>query len=336
MPRAILRYPDTGRCPSTQGILNVRKIALEIRKLAFSLAVLSAILLPALYAAPVHAVVRINHTWVSHSGSDANTCTSVSPCATFTQALSVTQAAGVVSCLDSGSFGLLTITFEVTIDCNGTTATPGDDSGFLCNNNMIVINAPGNIVTLRGLLVDGRECLNSGIVIQVAGAVNIEDSVIENFPNQGILDARTTGYTTLAIKNTVVRHNAGAGIVVAAAPKNSVVIENVQSLSNAFGIAIATGNNVVINRSVMSENRIAGIEADPGAYVFVDNTEISQNASYGIYAAGTVGLANSDIAFNTSGISGTTMSYGNNRLFLNGPGTAPTPVGATSTDFGQQ
>jgi hypothetical protein len=98
----------------------------------------------------------------------------------------------------------------------------------------------------------------------------------------------------------------------------------------------STGNNVVISRSVISGNQIAGIEVDPGAQVFVDNTEISHNVSYGIFALGTVALANSDIAFNTSSISGSTMSYGNNRLFGNGGGTAPTPVGSSSTDFGQQ
>jgi hypothetical protein len=87
--------------------------------------------------------------------------------------------------------------------------------------------------------------------------------------------------------------------VVAAAAKNSVVLENVHSVGNAFGIAVAAGNIVVINRSVMSESGIAGVEVDPGAYVYVDNTEISHNASYGIYALGTVGLANSDIAFST-------------------------------------
>ena len=125
-------------------------------------------------------------------------------------------------------------------------------------------------------------------------------------------------------------------LVTLAAPKNSVVLENVQSLGNGFGIAVATGNNVVISRSVFSGNGIAGIEADPGATVFVDNSVISHNVRYGIFALGTVGLANSDISLNTSSISGTTMSYGNNRLFENGPGTAPTPVGATSTDFGQQ
>jgi hypothetical protein len=111
------------------------------------------------------------------------------------------------------------------------------------------------------------------------------------------------------------------------------VLENVQSLGNGYGIAVAT---VVISRSVMSGNNIAGIEADPGAQVNVEDTKISHNVGYGIYAVGTVTLANSDISFNTSSIAGSTISYGNNRLFGNGGGTAPTPAGGTSTDFGQQ
>jgi hypothetical protein len=124
--------------------------------------------------------------------------------------------------------------------------------------------------------------------------------------------------------------------VLAAAPTNSVVLENVHVLDNGYGVAVATGNNVVISRSVISGNGIAGIEADPGATVIVDNTEITHNVTYGILAAGTVSLANSDISFNNSSISGATISYGNNRLLANGSGTAPTPAGATSTDFGQQ
>jgi hypothetical protein len=312
----------------------MRKIALEIRKLARSLAVLAAILSPALYPAPAHALNL--HSWVSHGGSDANTCTAASPCATFSQALGQTVDGGEVSCLDSGSFGPFTVLNSVIVDCNGTTATTHYDNTPKCSN-LILINAPGKVVTLRGLNVTGvSSCAINGIFIQDATAVYIEDSVIENAPQKGILDARTAGLTKLAIKNTIVRNNGSAGIVAAAAPKNSVVLDNVHSVGNTYGIAVAAGNNVVISRSVMSENSIAGIEADPGAYVYVENTKISQNASYGIYALGTVGLANSDIAFNASGISGTTMSYGNNRLFENGPGTAPTPVGATSTDFGQQ
>jgi hypothetical protein len=52
--------------------------------------------------------------------------------------------------------------------------------------------------------------------------------VIENFTQKGILDVRTAGATKLAIKNTSVRNNTSPGIVVASAPKNSVVLENVR------------------------------------------------------------------------------------------------------------
>jgi hypothetical protein len=312
---------------------------MNMRKVALSLAVLAAILLPALHPAPAHAFsFAIYHTWVSHNGSDANNCSANSPCATFTRALSQTLDGGEVSCLDSGSFIEFTVTISVTIDCNGTVATPNDDSGTACTDG-IAINAPGKVVTLRGLNVTGFGGVcgtTSGILVQAATALYIEDCVIQNWPQRGISDVRTTGLTKLAIKNTIVRNNTSAGIVVAAAPKNSVVLENVHSVGNGFGIAVAAGNNTVISRSVMTESAVAGIEADPGAQVFVDNTEISHSVSYGVYALGTVALANSDIAFNTSSISGATMSYGNNRLFGNGGGTTPTPVGGASTDLGQQ
>jgi hypothetical protein len=302
------------------------KIACEIRKLAHSFAVLAAILLPALHAAPAHA--SSFHTWVSRGGNDSSVgCVLASPCMTLTQALSQTSDGGVITCLDSGPFGEYTITISVTIDCTGTVATPDTFNGTLCIPAAITVNAPGKVVILQGLAVaTWSSCVPSGIVIQAATAVYIEGCVIENFPQKGILDARTTGLTKLVIKNTVVRNNGSAGIVAGAAPRNSVVLEDVQSVGNAFGIAVATGNNVVISRSVMSENSIAGIEADAGADVVVENTRISHNASYGIFAQGTVTLANSDIDFNSTSISGSTFSFGNNRLVGNGGGTAPTLI----------
>jgi hypothetical protein len=304
----------------------MRTIALEARKLARSLAVLAAVLLPALHAAPAHA--QNNHSWVSHGGNLTNNCVTTSPCANFARAFLFTNDGGEIGCLDSGSFQTISVNISVTIDCRGTVAAPMFDTGNNCND-LIAINAPGKVVTLRGLVINGItgfSCAVRGINIQAAAVVNIEDCVIENTAGVGILDQRTTGLTKLVIKNTIVRNGGSAGIVVAAAPKNSVVLENVQSVNNTYGIGVATGNNVVISRSVMSENSIAGIEADPGANVIVENTKISHNASYGIYALGSVTLANSDIDFNTSSISGTTMSFGNNRLVGNGPGTAPTLV----------
>jgi hypothetical protein len=311
-----------------------------MRRIALLIAAFAATTLLQLYSAPAYAVT-FTRTWVSHNGSDGNPCSQTSPCQTFGAALSSTSAGGEVDCLDSGDFSSqFQITISVTIDCRGMVATTFNSS----TGDGIAINAPGAIVTLRGLTLNAMNTAgagtNTGVRILAATTVHIEDCAITEF-KKGIADLRTTGLTKLFVKNTVVRSNNvnsnATGILLAATPKNSVVIENVQMLDNdGYGVAVATGNNVVISRSVISGNGIAGIEADPGATVIVDNTEITHNASYGIYALGTVSLANSDISFNTSSISGATISYGNNRLLGNGSGTAPTPAGGVSTDFGQQ
>jgi uncharacterized Zn-binding protein involved in type VI secretion len=300
-----------------------------MRKIGLSLTVFAAILLPVLYGAPAHA--QNFHSWVSHSGNDANTCIDTSPCQTFVRALARTSSGGEISCLDSGSFGQIntvTITISVTIDCNGTLAAPTGDTDEECS--VIIINAPGATVTLRNLDLNGvsgcEPGSSGGITIQAAAAVNIENCVIENFNQHGVDDVRTSGATRLAVRNTVVRNNTGAGILLVAAAKNSVVLENVQLVGNAYGVGAASGNNAVVSRSVISQNSVAGVYTDPGATVMLDNSVISHNANYGIQANGTVVLANSDIMFNTSSISGPTSSYGNNRIFDNGPGTAPTLI----------
>jgi hypothetical protein len=297
-----------------------------MRKIALLIAAFGATV--QLYAVPVYATA-LPQTWVSHFGSDGNACSQSAPCLTFAGALAKTGFAGEIDCLDPGNYGPVQITFPVTIDCSATHA-----SDYSSGADGININVSGGFIVLRGISIIANGYI--GIKIAAAAIVSIEDcTVFAGAP--GILDQRSTGLTKLFIKNTVVRGGANEpGIVLAAAPKNSVVLENVQSLANSYGVAVAAGNNVVISRSVMSENNIAGIEADAGAQVMVDNTEISHNASYGIYAAGTVTLANSDISFNTSSIFGSTVSFGNNRLFGNGTGTAPTPAGGTSTDLGQQ
>jgi hypothetical protein len=306
-----------------------------MRKIALSMAVFGATALLQLYAAPAYAL--IDRTFVSHGGNNGNPCTQTSPCQTFGGALAKTASGGEINCLDSGYYGdSFHITISVTIDCRGNYASTWNFN----TGDGIDINAPGGIVILRGITMESQHGGSDiGVDIEAATTVHIEDCVVMGF-YRGIGDVRTTGLTQLFVKNTVVRNNHfytnSPGILLAAAPKNSVVLENVQLLSNGYGVAVATGNNVVISRSVISGNEIAGIEADPGAQVMVDNTEISHNKSYGIFALGTVALANTDISFNTSSISGSTMSYGNNRLFGNGGGTAPTPVGPTSTDFGQQ
>jgi hypothetical protein len=327
IPCAKVRTRTQSGIRPTKGVIDMRKIVL---------AVLGASVLLQPCSGPAYALSA--RTWVSHTGNDGNPCSESSPCLTFSGALAQTSDGGMIQCLDSGDYAApFVIAMSVTIDCRGTNASTLDFS----TGNGIDINVSGGVVILRGLVTTGVGAgTNIGINIIAAGAVYIENCAITGF-RQGISDVRTTGFTLLFIKNTVVQSNvlarASPGILLAAAPKNSVVLENVQSLGNSgYGIAVATGNNVVISRSVFSGNGIAGIEADPGSTVVVDNSEITHNAGYGIFALGTVALSNSDISFNTSSISGATMSYGNNRFLGNGGGTAPTPAGGASTDFGQQ
>src|SRR5205814_630232 len=120
---------------------------------------------------------------------------------------------------------------------------------------------------------------------------------------------------------------------VGAAQPNNVVIDNVHAIKNSFGIAAAKGNSIAINRSVVTGNSTAGLVADQGARITVDSSVVSHNAT-GVSAGGSVALANTDVVFNSTGISGATTTFGTNRIF--GNGSAPTAAGPPASALGQQ
>jgi hypothetical protein len=306
------------------------------------LAVVGTTLALATLSAPAHA--QATRTFVSGVGNDANPCSRTAPCKTFAGAISKTFINGEIDCLDPGGYGTLTITKSITIDCSGTLGSvlASGTNGFNIN---IAVNAndPFRTVRLRGLTVNGTGPSGTigtrtglkGISITQAATVIIEDSVISDFSQQGINDARTTG-GKLLIRNTVIRDNTLSGIVAAGTGgTNTVSIENVHSINNGFGVATATGNKVSIVRSVFAGNTTAGIEADLGGQVGADSTVVTGN-NIGLQNSGTMSVSNSEVSFNTTGASGAFTSFGNNRIFGNtSAGTAPT-VGAASTDHGQQ
>jgi hypothetical protein len=169
-----------------------------------------------------------------------------------------------------------------------------------------------------------------------AAAVYIHDCVISDYIQQGILDRRTGGQTRLYITDSIVRNNAGAGIVAAAGATGIIELDNVRSQNNAYGLAAATGNSVIINRSVLSGNSTAGVEGDAGSQIVVNNSTIGHNGT-GVQSSSSVRLSNNEIAFNVTAISGSSGTFGNNRFSGNGTiGTPPTPLGGASSDLGQQ
>jgi hypothetical protein len=294
-----------------------------MRRIAL-LALAIGLFAPFLASAPAHA--QATRTWVSGVGDDANPCSRTAPCKTFAGAISKTAVEGEIDCLDPGGFGGITITKAITLNCSATLG-----SILVAGTNGITINAgTTDKVIIRGLQLQGLGPTGTpglvGIKILSAGVVAIENCVVTQFGQQGISDARTSGNTKLMITNTIVSHNTSTGIGLGATAVNNAVIDNTQSFDNLFGIAAGSGNNAVVKRSVLSGNG-TGVEADNGGQITVDDSAISGNGTGVQASSSNIRLSNSDINFNTvNGMTGTPVSYGNNRVLGNSGSTATTPA----------
>src|SRR5687767_8342177 len=97
------------------------------------------------------AQAQATRTWVSVVGDDANPCSRTAPCKTFAGAISKTATNGVISTLDPGGFGAVTITKSITIDGSDQIA------GVLAAATTgVIINAGATaVVKLRNLEITG-------------------------------------------------------------------------------------------------------------------------------------------------------------------------------------
>ena len=299
----------------------MKKVLLSAAALAFA----------GLAGAPAYA--QATRTWVSGAGDDANQCSRLFPCKTFATAMNATAALGEINCLDSAGFGTVTITKQLTIDCTGAL-------GGITNPGTIgvTINVPGGWVTLRGLTINGGGTGTVGVRITAAAKVNLESVEIVGTTQQGVLDARTSGGTVLVIENSTVRNNTAAGIAGLATSGSGMVLENVISKQNQYGIPVPNGQTAIISRSNFSNNVTAGIEADPTGQIYINDSIITFNG-IGAQITGSAALANKSVVYNPTASSGggTITSFGNNRVFGNtSVGQALVAAGPASTDLGQK
>jgi hypothetical protein len=304
-----------------------------MRRIAL-LAIAAGFLAPLLASAPASA--QATRTWVSGVGDDVNPCSRTAPCKTFAGAISKTATAGEINCLDPGGFGTVTITKSMTLNCVGTLGSilASGVPGITINST-----AAGSKIHLRGLQINGvvggtAVAGTIGVRIIAAAVVTIEDTVITQFAQQGVLDARTTSNNKLFIRDTVVSSNSGTGIGLNATGTGVTDIYNVSSIDNSFGIATGNLQNALIRNSVFSGNANTGVEADAGGSAVVDSTSISGNG-IGLQVGGNIRVGNSDIVANTNAFSGGVITYGNNRV-VGSLGTPPTAAGVGTTDLGQQ
>jgi hypothetical protein len=160
-------------------------------------------------------------------------------------------------------------------------------------------------------------------------------------PNgRGITDTRSGG-GKLFVGNTTIRNMGGTGIAVvpsSGATKIDVSLNDVRIFNCAFGVAVGNGTRVMANRVVASGCSGAGFfaEGPAGVSELQINNSVSSSNGTGIQAAagGTVRVGNTDIFSNTTSVSGTVLSYGNNRV-AGGAGVL-TPIAGDSHDKGQQ
>lgn len=186
-----------------------------------------------------------NISFVSTAGSDANACTSAAPCRTLQRAIDVTSEGGEVRIVDSGLFGNRTrIRKSLTIVGGGNTVLLG---------NPIVVRAAGAVVALRGLTLNGRGKFVTGIFVEEAATVHIEDCLIHGFGFNGIL-VESGDIQVFVIDTTVRDSDTGLGVRTG----NLVRISNSTVTANGVGVRLSAGATV----ETRGNNTIRGNEDD--------------------------------------------------------------------------
>lgn len=182
----------------------------------------------ALFATPVGAVIQ--RTFVASTGGDTNPCTLTQPCRSFAAAMVQTASGGDVVVLDSAGYGGVTITKSVNI-----VSPPGVYAGVtVTNGSAITVNAPGLVVSLKGLTINGA--VQSGVNYVAGAQLTIEDCTISNFAT-GISAVNTGG--VLNVRNTQVRNSSSYGLRLgglAGAALNVHVDKVTVDVAGAFGV----------------------------------------------------------------------------------------------------
>jgi hypothetical protein len=291
-----------------------------MHKLALPLVMIGAALALSISATPGHA--QATRTWVSGVGDDASPCSRTAPCKTFAGALSKTTAAGEINCLDSGGFGAVTITKALTINCEGVIA-----GIVVSGTNAINVNAPGAVVVLKGLDIEGVGSGLAGINIIAAAAVQIHNSIIRDF-NAGAgngwgIRAMPTAATKVDVTNTIVSNSGsattGGGILIRPAGAGTVtgVLSQVKILNNNGNGLVVDGSTsagtqmeVVLRDSVVVGNAVTGVLVTTAAgntpsRIAIDRTTVA-GSNTGVSSTGSgadITIGFSMVSANNTGLS---------------------------------
>jgi hypothetical protein len=293
----------------------------------------------ALPTAPAQAA-QVARTFVSAAGSDSNNCANVlTPCRHLATAYAATAANGEIYVLDPANYGAVTITHGVSIEGHGWASIAP-----VAGQAAITINAnTGDKINIIGVVLDGTALASTtGIQFHSGGSLNIRDSVIRNFTQDGIAFASTSSSPSqLSVSNTLVSDNSANGINIDPSGSGAVngALDHVDMASNgADGLVASTASptiNVTVSDS-LSANNGAGISASSVSAapvnIMVRNCTIANNASDGLVATNTgarIRVTQSTISGNVTGwlnsSGGVVTSYGDNNIDGNGGANTEPP-----------
>ncbi|MGH9311328.1 MAG: right-handed parallel beta-helix repeat-containing protein [Vicinamibacterales bacterium] len=261
------------------------------------------------------ASAQATRTWVSGVGDDANPCSRTAPCKTFAGAISKTAAGGIISVLDPGGFGAVTITKSITLDGGGV---DGSITAPLTTGITVNVGAADQ-VTLRNLAIYG---VGSGVygirVLGASGYVSVDHCIVSGFSNG--IDFNSTG--KLSVSDSSFIDQTGFGVIVRqgrASVDRSRFDNNVQD-----ALRVSGGGTASVRRSTAAgHGNVAFSAVGAGSRLTLDDTQVTNNA-YGVGAmsGGSITMANTTVFGNTvQGLyfdgASSLLSFGDNRVVGN-------------------
>jgi hypothetical protein len=294
-------------------------------------------------ASPAHAQ---NVSWVSPNGSNSNTCSQTSPCATFAGAIS--KGGNQINCLGSGNYGALngagSITGSIIIDCGdgnvGEMTTGGGSAAININTSSAAT------IVLRHLSLNGGDNPSTnGINTQAfpGGTLIVENCMIFGFPMSGIYFApagASGSRALLQVSDSLLFNNGNNAIFVGPSTGviASVTLNRDEFTGNGTGVSLGGAGIVAgsMRESVAAESAAYGVIAAAQQVFFtIEESSIIDNLNTGIksFSSGTVlNVGASTIGGNGTGVNaffGSIVSFGNNQMSANGTNgtfTSTTPL----------
>lgn len=251
---------------------------------------------------------QAQRTFVSaETGSDSNSCSRAFPCRNFAAAIAATAENGEVIVLDSGGYGVVSITQSVSLN-----APPGVYAGVSVFSDIGISATPGStgVVRIIGLTLKGlggnfgifsngaslfiERCSFDGFVV---GAVQVSGTSPKSYVTDSVFRQGLDHLQIYAGKAVVDRNRFDGG------SGNAVIVLN-------------SGTVAAVRDSVASNGNTAFFAAI-GVNLTIENTTAVNNAGQAIQANGAVRLSRSTLMGNASAVQfsgGTVYSFGNNQI----------------------